>query len=62
MFIVTFHNDNTGDEQIGNYDVKCFINYKEIYLGRVEGHERKDWSDLVIQWAEQLKEEKKNVC
>ena len=49
MLIVSFHNDSTGDEQIGNYDIVAQINYKTIYAGRVEGHERKDWRDLIIQ-------------
>ena len=56
MLIVTFHNDGTGEpaEAVGNYDVQCFINRTEFYRGRVEGHERKDWRDLIIQWANQL--------
>ena len=59
MLIVSFHNDSTGDEQIGNYDIVAQINYKTIYAGRVEGHERKDWRDLIIQWANQLQLEQR---
>jgi hypothetical protein len=60
MLIITFHNDGTGKpiEKVGNYDVQTFVNKREIYRGRVEGHLRQDWRDLIIQWAEQLKEEK----
>jgi hypothetical protein len=58
MLIATFHNDNTGDEQIGNYDVEVFINYRKLYRGRIEGHERKDWRDLIIKWAYDLVLEK----
>jgi len=59
MLIVTLHNDSTGDEQIGNYNCRVFINRTLLYEGRVEGHLRHDWRDLIIQWAKQLEEEKR---
>jgi hypothetical protein len=57
MLIIQFHNDNTGDEQIGNYDVSTYINSERVWFGRIKGHERKDWRDLIIMFAEQLKKE-----
>jgi len=60
MLIATFHNDGTGSVETGNYDIQVFINYNKIYTGRVEGHERQDFRDLIIQWADQLKLEKEN--
>jgi hypothetical protein len=58
MLIVTFHNDSTGEptSKIGNYDVQVTVNgYKMLYTGRLEGHPRGDWRDLIIDWAEQLR-------
>ena len=56
MLLITFHNDSTSKTtDFGNYNIQCFVNKTKIYRGRVEGHERGDWRDLIIQWAEQLK-------
>jgi hypothetical protein len=46
--IIIFQNDGTGDEKIGNYNVKVMINELIITEGRVEGHLRESgWMGLV---------------
>jgi len=48
MLVITFHNDSTGVNLQGNYNVKVYVNDKVIYSGRVEGHDRrKGWPNLV---------------
>jgi len=48
MLTVTFHNDGTGNEAIGNYDVTVAVNDAIIYTCRIEGHERRrGWTELV---------------
>ena len=54
MLLITFHNDNTGTTETGNYDVIVKINYQTVYSGRLEGCERGDWRDMIISWANQL--------
>ena len=57
MLIIKFHNDGTGGEQMGNYDVVARVNYETIYTGRVEGHHRElGWLSLVRRWIEQEKD------
>lgn len=49
MLIVKIQNDKTGTKEIGNYNVSVCVNYKEIWRGRVEGHQRHlPWEDLVL--------------
>ena len=48
MLIITIHNDGTGNEEFGNYNVVVKINEAVIWQGRVEGHYRKwGWPDLL---------------
>lgn len=48
MLTVTFHNDGTGNADIGNYDVTVAVNDEIIWTGRVEGHYRPyGWLELV---------------
>jgi hypothetical protein len=50
MLTLKIHNDGTGTHTIGNYDVSVMVNHKEIWCGRVEGHQRQlSWQDLVEQ-------------
>ena len=52
MLTVTFHNDGTGNEDIGNYDVTVAVNDTIIWTGRVEGHYRPyGWVELVDRLA-----------
>jgi len=47
MLIVTFLNDNTGDENIGHYDVIVRVNDRIIYSTRITGYKReKGWRNL----------------
>lgn len=52
--IVVFHNDGTGDTRTGNYDVTVYLNDTALWVGRVEGHQRGDWRDLVCQLSDQI--------
>lgn len=61
--IVVFHNDSTGGQEIGNYNIKVYINETCIYTDRFEGHKRKrGWQKLVHDWINgkviKLKKEK----
>ena len=48
MLFITFHNDGTGDEDTGNYDVVVSVNGLELARERIEGHRRADgWRELV---------------
>ena len=53
MLVVTFHNDSTGTEDLGNYDVKVSITVnsytlKTLWVGRIEGHPRNEgWQGLI---------------
>jgi len=61
MLIVSFHNDSTGDEVTGNYDVSVHINFDQLWSGRIEGHDRRDgWQGLVRLLAKQTEEVGKN--
>jgi hypothetical protein len=59
MLTVTFHNDGTGNEDIGNYDVTVAVNDEIIWTGRVEGHNRRyGWVALVDQLVDEAVREK----
>jgi len=59
MLTVTFHNDGTGDEDIGNYDVTVAVNDEIIWTGRVEGHYRPwGWVDLLDRLVVEATEDK----
>lgn len=48
MLIVYVHNDGTGTEKVGNYDVTVKINTRTLWKGRVEGYQRKcGWKQLL---------------
>ena len=48
MLLVTFHNDGTGSEVWGNYNVVVYLNQKTLWTGRIEGHHRAEgWQELV---------------
>jgi len=48
MLLVVFHNDGTGNEIDGNYDVDVYINKEKIWTGRIENHNRlTGWQGLV---------------
>lgn len=50
--IIVFHNDSTGTDNVGNYNVSVYVNQRLIDTARVEGHERKDgWRELVKKLA-----------
>lgn len=51
--IIVFHNDGTGTDDVGNYNVTVYVNQRVIDITRVEGHERKDnWRKLVRKLTE----------
>jgi len=51
--IVVFHNDSTGTDDVGNYNVSVYVNQRLIDTARVEGHKRKDdWRKLIVKLAE----------
>jgi len=53
MMYIRLHNDGTGDERTGNYDVEVLINSILVWKGKVEGHCRTDgWRALVADLAE----------
>ena len=44
---IVFHNDSTGNEDVGNYNVYVLVNEHPIAIGRVEGHPRAEgWETL----------------
>lgn len=48
MLTITFQNDGTGNQQIGNYDVRVELNGTVYDEARVEGHEReRGWRGLL---------------
>ena len=48
MLIITFRNDGTGTQKVGNYEVTVRINSFELERTRIEGHRRADgWRELV---------------
>jgi hypothetical protein len=57
MLIITFHNDSTGKDNVGNYNVEVLItttptSLARLWKGRVEGHDRSDgWQGLVTALA-----------
>jgi len=54
MLTIRFHNDGTGNEVVGHYNVTVSINRRAIYDGRVEGHNRtKGWRQLLIDLVKQ---------
>ena len=67
MLHIHLHNNGTGTVTKGNYDYQVFVNRTQIGEGTILNHRRGDWRDLIIQWGEQLEEEKaieiaKNIC
>ena len=40
MLTLTIHNDGTGNERVGNYDVTVKSNNDVLWKGRVNGHDR----------------------
>ena len=49
--ILVFHNDSTGSDNTGNYDVQVYINQQLIEQGRVEQYSRSHgWAELVGQY------------
>ena len=55
MLTITFHNDGTGNVDIGSYDYKVFVNKDLIAQGRVEEHNRyTGWTGLVFQLSKQV--------
>ena len=55
MLLITFTNDTTGSEKVGNYDVAVYLNNTVIWRGRVEGHERGEgWQGLVEQLSREI--------
>jgi hypothetical protein len=62
MLIITFHNDSTGKDNVGNYNVEVRItttptSTARLWKGRVEGHDRSDgWQGLVqrLAWLTKL--------
>jgi hypothetical protein len=52
VLLITCHNDLTGRDPLGNYDIVVRVNTKVIWTGRVEGHNRDDgWVALIKQIA-----------
>jgi hypothetical protein len=58
MLHIHIHNIGTENTAVGNYEYEVFVNRKEIDKGKILGHSRGDYRDLIIQWAKQLEEEK----
>lgn len=53
MLIITFLNDQTGDDFAANYDVLVRVNKGIVYRGRIEAHNRtKGWRELVRQLSD----------
>ena len=48
MLVVKIVNDNTGTEEIGNYNYQVFVNMTPIAGGRVEGHSRRLSAEWLI--------------
>lgn len=60
MLKIYFHNDGTNpNEKLGNYSIEVFVNSQPIYSGRLEGHTRGDFRNLIIEWANQLQLEQR---
>ena len=55
MLHITFHNDSSGNEEVGNYFVRVSVNHELIFKGRVEGHKRSlGWVALLAQFVIQM--------
>ena len=55
MLKIVFVNDGTGDEVVGNYDYRVFVNETLIADGRVEGHIRQTgWRGLITWMANRI--------
>jgi hypothetical protein len=53
MLTIEIVNDGTGDEVVGNYNYKVFINKEKIDSGRIEWHNRlSGWRGLISCLAE----------
>lgn len=48
MLLITFQNDGTGTEEIGNYDWCVYINNKLLERGKLKNHKRiNGWEGLI---------------
>lgn len=57
--IVVFHNDSTGTEKIGNYDIDVYINQTKIHKSKFLGHKRhRGWRKLVFDWIKTQKNQR----
>lgn len=57
MLLITFHNDSTGTEKVGNYNVEVYVNYRLLWKGRVEKHKReRGWRQLLRDLVRQSSE------
>lgn len=63
MLVITFYNDNTGDDKIAHYDYFVRKNGELLARGRVENHVRATgWQGLILKFAiTQDKERRNNV-
>jgi len=58
MLILTVHNDGTGTDRIGNYDVKAYINKRLLGSGRLENFKRyKGYKTCLKKAVESLKDD-----
>jgi len=56
MMYIKLHNDGTGSDMEGNYDVEVLINSICVWRGRVEGHNRASgWRQLVEDLSDVLR-------
>jgi len=56
MLIITFHNDSTGNDEIGNYNVEVCINTRILWRTRIENHNRKKgWQELINTLNKEIK-------
>lgn len=59
MLIITFHNDGTGDNKVGHYNVEVSINERLLWKTRIENHNRNDgWQGLIETLCNEVKIER----
>lgn len=47
--IIKIQNDGSGTKEMGNYDCSVSVNDKELWHGRLEGHDRSvPWQELIL--------------
>lgn len=57
MLTIKIVNDETGTNEIGNYDYVVKVNFREIARGKVHGHNRVNgWQELIKIISEQEKQ------